>query len=145
MSSGGKGGKNTTTVELDPRLEEGAVNAMAGALASAGLDYSPNRGTTIAAFSPQQMAAFQGANQAAGAFGLPTGGEPANSMPTPEMGASGVLGYSTGGQYDANIAASVSPEQQAERQGILDYFGQSGMNLGKQTEAGQQLGLGEGK
>lgn len=135
---GGKGGKQETQVRLDPRLEEGAAKAVAGALMAAGLDYTPNRGATIAAFTPQQLAAFQGADQAASAFGLPTGG--GSPMPTPETNSMGIQGYSTGGIYDENLAKSVSPEQQAERQGILDYYSKSGQQISKMGPAPRAKG-----
>lgn len=122
---GGKGGTTETTTRLDPRLEEGAASAVAGALQSAGLDYAPNRGMTIAAFTPQQQAAFQGANEAAAAFGLPTGGV---NMPTPET-SSGIEGYSTGGLYDEMLKKSITPEQQAERGTILDFYSQRGQKI----------------
>lgn len=122
---GGKGGKTETTTRLDPRLEEGAASAVAGALQSAGLDYSPNRGATIAAFTPQQQAAFQGANEAAAAFGLPTGGV---NMPAAEsMG--GIEGYSTGGLYDEMLKKSMTPQQQQERGNILDFYSQQGQKI----------------
>jgi len=144
MSSGGggKGGTTNTTqsVEIDPRLAEGSANAIAGALSSAGLDYSPNRGESIAAFSPQQMAAFKGANDAAGAYGLPTGG--GTNLVQPTTNAMGIQGYSTGSIFDQMRDLSVSPEQQAERQSILDYYSRSGNLLAGQTEAG---GFGEAK
>ncbi len=120
MAGGGKGGSEETTVKLPPELEKGAIGALAGALRSAALPYTPNRGATIAAFSPQQQAAFEGANQAAAAFGMPTGG--GGYLPQAETTAQGYKGYSTGGLYDQMLNQSVSPENQAARAAILgDY------------------------
>lgn len=127
---GGKGGTQTTEVRIDPRLEAASAAAAAGALQSAGLDYVPNRGVTISSFTPQQLAAFEGANTAANAYGLPTGGvSVADSMPTPEANSMGILGYSTGGAYDEALAASMTQEQMQERQDILDYYSQSGQDV----------------
>ena len=138
MSGGGsgKGGTQTSQVKIDPRLAEGAAASIAGALQSAGLDYAPNRGTTIAGFTPQQMAAFEGANSAASAFGLPTGGV---NMPEATVDPStGIAGYSTGAAYDAMRDASITPEQQAERASILAHYSQSGKNIAGRDRSGRR-------
>lgn len=114
MSGGGKGGETVQTTKIDPRLEEGAVQTLAAALRSASVPYSPNRGVTIAAFSPQQKAAMMGANAAAGAFGLPTG-EVGSTLPQEVMGAGGAMGYSTSDLYDQNRGLSLTPEEEAQR------------------------------
>ena len=125
---GGKGGTTTQTMELDPRLEEGAAAAVSGALASAGLDFAPNKGVTIAGFTPAQEAAFAGANSATNAFGLTTGGESMFQAPPLET-INGVNGYSTGAFYDDAITKSFTPEQLAARQRILDHYAASGAGI----------------
>ena len=126
--SGGKGGTTVNEQQIDPRLAAGSAAAVSGALQAAGLDYAPNRGETIAAFTPQQEAAFRGANEAAAAFGLPTGGV---SLPPPNIDpVTGMATYSTGSLYDANVASSMTPEQQAERSGILQQFRERGVDIG---------------
>jgi hypothetical protein len=121
--SGGKGGSQTTKTKIDPKLEQGAIGTLAGALKAASLDYSPNRGITIAGLSPQEQAANQGANMAAGAFGLPMA-QMGGYLPEVEQGAGGVSGYSTGALYDQNVGKSVTKKQQQERANILKGYGQ---------------------
>lgn len=120
---GGKGGSQTQTIKLPKSLEEGSTEVLAAGLRSAALPYSPNRGVTIAAFSPQQQAAMEGANSAAGAFGLPMG--QGQYMPPAEVGAGGVKGYSTGDLYDQNVARSMTPAEQAARNALLLSYANS--------------------
>jgi len=127
MAGGGKGGSEEQIVRLDPRLEEGAANAIALAMQSAALPYRPNRGVTVAGMSPQQQAAFQGADQAAQAFGLP--GSQGSYLPQTQTTPEGYRGYSTGGTYDQSIAASLSPQDLAQRNAILAKYGESGRAL----------------
>lgn len=111
MSGGGaKGGTQTQTNEIDPALTAAARDALDMASAAAAIPYSPNRGIQIAAFTPQQEAAFAGSNQAARAFGMSPAAE--LSMPNVQTTASGVRGYSTGADYDQALNQSVSPELQ---------------------------------
>lgn len=94
---GGKGGESTQKVEIDPRLEKEALKNMKQARAVSQLPYAPNFGAQVAAFTPQQQAAFDTANMAAGAFGLPT----AKTNPLPEaQNVGGFQGYSTKGLYE---------------------------------------------
>lgn len=118
---GGKGGSQETTVELDPRLEQGAVEAITGALNSASLPFNTNQGPQFAAFTPQQEAAFQGANDAAAAFGLPTSGN-LGIVPAQQTAMPGLQAYSTGALYDQAMGASFSADDIAARDAILaDY------------------------
>lgn len=123
VGSGGKGGNTTQTtkVELPKSLETGAKSVLASALRAASLPYSPNRGVTIAAFSPDQMAAFQGGDQMAMALGLPNDRSTGN-VPTPTVGANGVRGYSTGALYDENVRSSMSARDIAMREALLGSY-----------------------
>lgn len=120
---GGKGGSTTETIKIDPRLEEGAVETLAGALRSASLPYSPNRGVSIAALAPQTLDAQRGTDIAARAFGLPVTGR--DYLPAPERTQDGLLGYSTGGLYDEGLARSLTPEQQQMRELLLQSYAAS--------------------
>lgn len=121
MGGGGKSRKveSTQNVNLPPGLEQGANEVLAAGLRSASLPYSPNRGVTVAAFTPQQVKAMQGANTQAEAFGLEAA---PIAYPTPEVSDQGILGYSTGAMYDKMVDRSTTPEQRAERQGLLQSF-----------------------
>lgn len=129
---GGKGGGTSGSVKIDPRLQEGGVQAITSAMRSAALPYRTNRGVSIASFSPQQLAAFQGANEAAGAFGLPQGAESELPyLPTPLVGAGGVQGYSTAALYDQNIAASLSDKDITARNKLLESYANSANRVDK--------------
>jgi len=142
----GKGSTQTTEVKLPEELQQGAVGTLGAALQSASLPYAPNRGVTIAGFSPQQEAAFQGANAASSAFGLGTGA--GGYMPQQEIGAGGVKGYSTGALYDQNVERSMSEADQLRRSRLLENYGTigdtilSGKTLGGVNLWGTQDGTG---
>ena len=74
--SGGKGGRQNNEVTM-PLLQKKALQQGVGmAQDVSALGYVPYYGPDVAAFSPQQEASFQGTNQMADAFGMPsaTGG-----------------------------------------------------------------------
>jgi hypothetical protein len=75
------------------------------------IPYSPNRGVTIADFTPQQKAAMANTSAAADAFGLASGDSPA--MPAAETSATGIKGFSTGAEFDDMVSKSLSPALQA--------------------------------
>lgn len=102
---GGKGGE--TQQQIDPALTAAARDALDLAAAGAALPYSPNRGVQFAAFTPQQTAAMEGANDAAEAFGMPAAS--ASGMPPPETNAQGIAGYSTGASFDEMKNKSIAP------------------------------------
>lgn len=138
---GGKGGSQETTVELDPRLEEGAAAAISGALRSAALPYRPPNAVTTAAFTPQQMAAFQGSSAAAAAFGLPSAG--VAEMPQMRENEMGIRGFNTFGQYQNTVNSSIPPEERREREKILEYYGDKGRQIDRMR--GHRGGGGGGK
>lgn len=69
----------------------------------ANMGYTPYYGPDVAAFTPMQNAAFDGTNQAAAAFGMPTAS--GNGMPKPQTFAGGVQGYSSAPMYQQALAA----------------------------------------
>jgi len=99
-----KGGSKDNSVIL-PKFYETALQqqiGMAGDVSQTG--YVPYYGPEVAAFSPMQQAAFQGTDQMASAFGMPTtGGQ--QYMPQAETFAGGVQGYSSAPLYDQAVAA----------------------------------------
>lgn len=123
------GGDSQTTestskqrTKINPKLRRAGEGVLAAALQSASMPYAPNRGVTIAAFSPQEKAAFRGANVAASAFGLPTAGL-MDLGPTQKASAGGIRGYSTGDIYDRMVGRSTDKDFRQQRQAILDSFG----------------------
>lgn len=125
--SGGKGGTQTTEVKIPEWLELAARSNIGRAENVAGIGYTPYYGPDVAAMTPMQMAAGQGINAAANAFGLGAA-NPATGMPAPQTFAGGVQGYSSGGLYDQSLA-----ELQRRAQG--QYNAITGMFINPRTGA----------
>ena len=96
---GGKGGSTTTEVKIPEWLQSAAQGNIRRAEDVAALGNIPYYGPDVAAMTPMQMAAGQGINTAAGAFGLGTN-DLSMGMPASQTFAGGVQGYSSGGLYD---------------------------------------------
>ena len=115
--SGGKGGSQTTKMEIPKWIEEPATRNLARAEAAQKIGYMPYSGPQIAAFNPTQQAAMQSNIGAAEAFGLLTPGslQPLQGMPAPQTFAGGMQGYSSMPLYDQAVAElqSRSPNQVA--------------------------------
>ena len=105
MSGGGKGGKQTTEVQIPQWLEDAARENIARGSDVAKLGYTPYYGPDVAAMTPMQQAAAQNINQGASAFGLAAPSDPMAGMPQAETFAGGVQGYSYGPIYDPSLAA----------------------------------------
>jgi hypothetical protein len=116
---GGKGGQSKQSI--DPRLAAASAEALTRAADASKIPYSPNRGVTIAAFTPQQEAAMRNTSAASTAFGLDGGSMAA--MPAVETSASGVRGYSTGADFDEMVKRSLSPEIIAAIDGMFKKGG----------------------
>ena len=69
---GKKGGTETQTVKLPREIEQAAKDNLRIADEVSAIGATPYQGNTLAAFAPQQMAAMQGYDQAASAFGMPS-------------------------------------------------------------------------
>ena len=112
MSGGGKGGSQTTSVTIPPWLEQAAQRNIAKAEQISQTGFVPYMGPDVAAFSPMQIGAMQGTNQAASAFGLP-GGDPMAGMPQAQQFAGGLQGYSAYPLYSQSLAnlQAVAPAQ----------------------------------
>lgn len=114
---GGKGGSQTTKMEIPKWIEEPATRNLARAEAAQKIGYMPYSGPQIAAFNPMQQAAMQANIGAGEAFGLLTPGslQPLQGMPAPQTYAGGMQGYSSMPLYDQAVAElqSRSPNQVA--------------------------------
>ena len=96
--SGGKGGSTTSTVEVPQYIEDAARRNLERADLISKIGYVPYYGPDVAAFSPQQEAAFAGTQQLAGAFGTPTTMD--MGVPAPQTFAGGVRGYSSAPMFE---------------------------------------------
>ena len=121
-----KTSKDVSTQQVDPSVakDSNALNNLFRGIASQG--FEPNRGVTIADFTPQQKRGMEASDLAAGAFGMPSGGGAPTSGPTAEASASGIMGFRPSVEFDASKAA-LPPEYTA----AMDKF-QTG--LGKPTK-----------
>ena len=124
---GGKGGSTTTEVKIPEWLQSAAQANIRRAEDVAALGNVPYYGPDVAAMTPMQMAAGQGINTAAGAFGLGTN-DLSMGMPAPQTFAGGVQGYSSGGLYDQALR-----ELQTRAPG--QYNAITGMFINPQTGA----------
>ena len=114
---GGKGGSQTTKMEIPKWIEEPATRNLARAEAAQKIGYMLYSGPQIAAFNPMQQAAMQANIGAGEAFGLLSPGslQPLQGMPAPQTYAGGMQGYSSMPLYDQAVAElqSRSPNQVA--------------------------------
>ena len=93
MSGGGKGGSQTTQVEIPDYLEQPLKRNIARAEEISSFGPAPYSGPVVAAMTPMQEAAMRNTSEAAKAYGLEsaTGQE---ISPQPQTFAGGVQGYS---------------------------------------------------
>ena len=131
--AGGKGGSQTTTVEVPEYIEEAAKRNLARADRISRIGYTPYYGPDVAAFTPLQEASMQNLAGAAGAFGLVTpAGGPMSGMPQATT-FGGVRGYSSGDLYDAAIdeLARRRPAQKSYIDSLFidPYAGTMGANV----------------
>jgi hypothetical protein len=98
----GGSGKTTTEVKIPAWLEEAAQRNLAKADTLARIGPTPYYGPDVAAMTPMQLAAMQGTNQMAAAFGSPTA-DPMSGMPTAKD-YGGMSAYSSGDMYDQALA-----------------------------------------
>lgn len=116
--SGGKGGSQTTEVEVPQYIEDAARANLARADEIAQIGYTPYYGPDVAAFTPMQQASFQNTADAANAFGM---GAPASQqdiyggMGAPTTYAGGVQGYSSAPIFEQSVS-----ELQRQRPGQYD-------------------------
>lgn len=96
------GGKTSTSVTVPAWLEDAAKGALSRAEDVSRIGYAPYYGPDVAAMTPMQMAAMQGTNQMASAFGMPTADPMAGMQPAGNYG--GMAAYSSGPMYDAALA-----------------------------------------
>ena len=101
MGGGGKGGSQSTSVEI-PKWAEDAMRANLKKASGMGeIGYMPYYGPDTAAFTPMQEAGMQGAYNAAAAFGLAEpGGDAMAGVPEAKDFGGGLRGYSSGDLFE---------------------------------------------
>jgi len=99
--SGGKGGSQSSQVEIPAWAESAMRENLQRAKQAAQIGYQPYYGPDVAAFTPMQEAGMQSAYDAAAAYGLaPQGGSAMAGMPQAQEFAGGVRGYSSGDLFE---------------------------------------------
>lgn len=119
--SSGKGGSQSTSVQIPKWLQAEAQSNLARANEIAKVGYTPYYGADVAAFTPMQQAAMQGTNQAAAAFGMPSVADPMAGMPQPQTFAGGVQGYSSAPMYQQSIG-QLEAQRPAQYGAITSMF-----------------------
>lgn len=125
--SGGKGGSQTTQVEIPQWLSNAAQANLAQGRDVSRIGYTPYYGPDVAALAPAQQAARANVGQFAQAFGMQ--GIPESSLGQPTTYAGGIQGYSAGGLYDQAVQelASRRPGQYSKMmENFVDPYGQGG-------------------
>jgi hypothetical protein len=121
--SGGKGGGQSTKVEIPAWAEQATKENLNRAKDVQQIGYMPYYGPDVAAFTPSQQMAMQSNMDAAAAFGLAPAGQNAMAgMPQAEDFAGGISGYSSGGLFDQAVAelASREPEYTKRYEALFD-------------------------
>jgi len=144
--SGGKGGSQTTQVEVPQYVEDAARANLAQGQEVSRIGYTPYYGPSVAAFSPMQTAAMQNTADFASAFGMAPQMDVTAGMPQAEEYAGGIRGYSSAPLYEqavAELAARrpaqaaliesqfIDPTATTMQQGLLNRgFDDAGMDYG---------------
>lgn len=114
--SGGKGGSQTSSVQIPAYIQDAAKANLARADEISKIGYTPYYGPDVAAMTPMQQAAMQNTAGAASAFGMATPtGQDIYGMPAPTQFAGGIQGYSSAPMYEQSLA-----ELQARRPAQYD-------------------------
>lgn len=137
--AGGKGGSQTSSVEIPEYIEAAAQRNLNKAERISQLGYVPYYGPDVAAFSPMQQAAMQNVAGAASAFGLaaPTG-QDIYGMPAPTEYAGGIQGYSSAPMFE-QAQAELAARRPAQKSYIDSFFidpftGQYGSNVAPEID-----------
>lgn len=123
--SGGKGGSQTTQVEIPKYIEDASRANIAQGKEISQIGYTPYYGPDVAAFSPMQQAAMQSTADFGSAFGLMPQIDVMAGMPQAQTFAGGIQGYSSAPLYEQAVAelAARRPGQAAliNRQFVNPY------------------------
>lgn len=101
--SGGKGGSQSTNVEIPQYIEDAARRNLSRAEELAEVGYMPYYGPEVAAFNPMQTQAFQNTANAAAAFGLGAPMDVMAGMPQAQDFGNGMMGYGSGNLFQGAV------------------------------------------
>lgn len=118
--SGGKGGSQTVETKIPDYVQDASRDNIDAAKRIAQMGYVPYYGPDVAAATPQMTASWQGANDAAGAFGMP---QAEISVPEAQDFGGGVMGYSSAPMYEAALQ-ELKRRRPDQYQAMNSVFGQ---------------------
>ena len=104
MSSGGKGGKQSSSVEIPQWIQQPSIRNMQRAEDLQKVGYMPYMGPDVAAFTQPQQQAMQSNIDAAAAFGLVDPGMNAMDGMPEAQDFNGVSAYSSSPMYEMAVA-----------------------------------------
>lgn len=138
----GKGGGSKTTTSVPDYVERAGKKATVAADRIADIGYTPYYGPDVAAFAPQQMAAFQNTNDMAQAFGM--GGGQVNMPQAQDF--NGIQAYSSAPMYEDALAQlqqkspqqyqALTPNVMQQQAAPVQSNGKGGKGGGRQTVVG---------
>jgi len=102
--SGGKGGSQTTQVEIPRYIEDASRANIAQGKEISQIGYTPYYGPDVAAFTPMQAAAMQSAANFGSAFGMMPQMDAMAGMPQAQTFEGGLRGYSSAPLYEQAVA-----------------------------------------
>jgi len=145
MGGGGKGGSQSTKVEIPAWAEKAMQENLRKASAMGEIGYMPYYGPDVAAFTPMQEAGMQGAYDAAAAYGLAApGGSALAGLPEAQEFAGGVRGYSSGDLFEQARAEfeARNPKQAAAYNRFFTPYGteETNPNFGSPGQDGRPPG-----
>lgn len=135
--SGGKGGGQTSKVEIPSWVEGPASRNLQRAEQLAQMGYQPYYGPEVAAFNPMQIGAMQSAADAASAFGLAAPMDVASTIPQAQDFGNGMMGYGSGQGFEQAIAQF---QQNQPRQAAIYNSMFAGPNANAGYQAGPAMG-----
>ena len=135
--SGGKGGSQTSKVQIPSWIEGPATRNLQRAEQFAQMGYQPYYGPEVAAFNPMQIGAMQSAADAASAFGLAAPMNVASTIPQAQDFGNGMMGYGSGQGFEQAIAQF---QQNQPRQAAIYNSMFAGPNANAGYQAGPAMG-----
>jgi len=139
-SGGGKSGSETKETDLPDWLKTPIQKNIRRAENFAETPFRPYMGPEVAAFDPNQVAAFQNNTDAARAFGFGAPADAMAGMPDPFTYANGMRGYDSMGIFDEAMAKGKERDPDAYEM----YDAMFGKNAGYSTGDGGVMGNGNG-
>lgn len=132
--SGGKGGSQTSKVEIPKWMEDAAKRNIAQGERTAQIGYMPYYGPDVAAFSPMQEASFQNTADMASAFGMSAPSSGMEGMPQAQTFAGGMQGYSSAPMFEQSVDAL-----RENRPGQYDMYARSGPLYDPYSDSGSTV------